>query len=165
MDKLFFYGEPMVLKCFFKILPMFCPILIGPLFYQGFHTKNGLNFPLAHGHRPVRPTRLGPSGLAFCFYPLQLPLHPIWFVVFLWKGANWGDDQINPNGSMFLGRQMRYRRERWQIQAKMTIVNTEWTVTQSIWWRSELYSWRWRRPLDDGLWSMRPSGLQRSDKL
>ena len=44
-------------------------------------------------------------------------------------------------------------------------VNTEWTVSQSIRWRSELYSWRWRGSLDDGLWSMRPSGVQRSDKL
>ena len=66
---------------------------------------------------------------------------------------------------MFMGRWMRYRRERWQIQAKMTIVSIEWTVTQSIQWRSKLYSWRWRGPLDDGLWSMRTSGLQKSDKL
>ena len=44
-------------------------------------------------------------------------------------------------------------------------VNTEWTVSQSTRWRSELYSWRWRGSLDDGLWSMRPSGVQRSDKL
>ena len=76
VDKLFFCGEPMVLRCFFKIFPMLCLILIGPLFYQGFHTKDGLDFPLAHGHRPVKPTRLDPLGLAFCFYPLQLPPSP-----------------------------------------------------------------------------------------
>ena len=71
VDKLFFHGEPMALRCFFKNLPMFCLILIGPLFYQGFYTKDRLDFPLAYGHRSVRPTRLGPSGLVFCFYPLQ----------------------------------------------------------------------------------------------
>ena len=71
VDKLFFREESMVLRCFSKILLMLCPILIGPLFYQGFHSKDGLDFLLAHGHRPVKPTRLGPSGLAFCFYPLQ----------------------------------------------------------------------------------------------
>ena len=74
VDKLFFREESMVLRCFFKILPMLCLILIGPLFHQGFHTKDGLDFPLAHGHRPVRPTRLGLSGLAFCFYPLQIDI-------------------------------------------------------------------------------------------
>ena len=73
VDKLFFCEESMVLRCFFKILPMICPILIGPLFHQGFHIKDGLDFPLAHGHRSVRPTRLGLLGLAFYFYPLQLP--------------------------------------------------------------------------------------------
>ena len=36
---------------------MLCPILIGPLFYQGFHTRDGLDFLLAHGHGPVRPVR------------------------------------------------------------------------------------------------------------
>ena len=40
----------------------------------------------------------------------------------------------------------------------MTTVNTEWTVSQST-------RWRWRGSLDDGLWSMRPSRVQRSDKL
>ena len=71
VDKLLFREESMVLRCFSKILPMLCPILIGPLFYQGFHTKDGLDFLLAHGYKPVRPTRLVPSGIAFCFYPLQ----------------------------------------------------------------------------------------------
>ena len=70
VDKLFFRGEPMALKCFFKNLPILCPIFIGPLFYQEFYTKDELDFPLAHGHRSVSPTRLGPSGLVFCFYPL-----------------------------------------------------------------------------------------------
>ena len=72
MDKSFFCGRSMVLRCSPKILPMLCPILIEPLFYQEFHTKDGLNFLLAHGHRPVRPTRLGPSGLIFYLYPLQI---------------------------------------------------------------------------------------------
>ena len=57
VDKLFIREESMVLRCFSKILPMLCPILIGPLFHQGFHTKDGLDFLLAHGHRPVRPVR------------------------------------------------------------------------------------------------------------
>ena len=73
VDKLFFREESMVLRCSSKILSMLCPILIGPLFHQGFHIRDGLDFLLAHGHRPVRPTRLGPSGLAFCFYPLHPP--------------------------------------------------------------------------------------------
>ena len=90
VDKLFFIGEPMVLRCFFEILPMLCPILIGPLFYQGFHTKDGLDFPLAHGHRPVRPTRLGPSGLAFCFYPLKLPPSPHLIRRFFVEGGQLG---------------------------------------------------------------------------
>ena len=88
VDKLFFREESMVLRCSPKILPMLCLILIGPLFYHGFHTKDGLNFLLAHGHRPVRPTRLGPSGFAFYFYPLQLPLSPHLVRRFLCKGAN-----------------------------------------------------------------------------
>ena len=103
VDKLFFREESMVLRCSPKILPMLCPILIGPLFYHGFHTKDGLDFLLAHGHRPVRPTRLGPSGLAFCFYPLQLPPSPHLVRRFLCKGANWGDGQSNIDGSMFMG--------------------------------------------------------------
>ena len=71
VDKLFFREGSMVLRCFSKILPMLCPIFIGPLFHQGFHTKDGLDFSLTHGHRPVRPTRLDPSGLALCIYSLQ----------------------------------------------------------------------------------------------
>ena len=71
VDKLFFRREPMDLRCFFKNLPILCPIPIGLLFYQGFYTKDRLDFPSAHGYRSVRPTRLGLSGLVFCFYPLQ----------------------------------------------------------------------------------------------
>ena len=112
VDKLFFRGEPVTLRWFFKNLPMLCPILIGPLFYQGFYTKDGLDFPLAHGHRSVRPTRLGPLGLIFCFYPFQLPPSPYLVRRFLRKGANWGDGQINADGSMFMGRRMRYKHER-----------------------------------------------------
>ena len=58
MDKLFFVTSPRSLRCSSKIFPMLCPILIGPLFHQGFHTKDGLNFLLAHGHGPVRPRLL-----------------------------------------------------------------------------------------------------------
>ena len=112
VDKLFFRGEPMALRCFFKNLPMLCPILIVPLFYQGFYTKDGLDFPLAHGHRSVRPICLGPSGLVFCFYPLQLPPSPHLVRRFLLKGADWGDGQINADDSMFMGRRMRYKHER-----------------------------------------------------
>ena len=82
---------------------MLCPIPIGPLFYQGFYTKDGLDFPLAYGHRSVRPTHLGPSGFVFYFYPLQLPLSPHLARRFLRKGANWGDGQINHDGLMFMG--------------------------------------------------------------
>ena len=70
VDKLLFHGELFVLRCSFKNLPMLYPILIGSLFYEGFYAKDGLDFPLAHGHRSVRPTRLGPI---FCFYHLHLP--------------------------------------------------------------------------------------------
>ena len=95
VDKLFFRGELFALRCSFKNLPMLCPILIGFLFYEGFYTKDGLDFPLAHGHRFVRPTRLGPSGLVFCFYPLPLPPSPYLVCRYLRKGINWGDGQIN----------------------------------------------------------------------
>ena len=47
VDKLFLCEEPMTLRHFFKNLLMFCHILIGPLLHQGFHTKDGLVFPLA----------------------------------------------------------------------------------------------------------------------
>ena len=90
VDKLFFREESMVLRCFSRIFPMLCPILIGPLFYQRFHTKDRLNFLLAHGHRPVRPTRLGPSSLAFCFYPLQLPPSPHLIHRFFVQGGQLG---------------------------------------------------------------------------
>ena len=92
VDKLFLRGELFVLRCSFKNLPMLCPILIESVFYEGFNTKDGLDFPLAHGHRSVRPTRLGPI---FYFYPLQLPPSPHLVCRYLQKGINWGDDQIN----------------------------------------------------------------------
>ena len=72
VDKLFFRGELFALRCSFKNLPMLCPILIGSLFYEGFYAKDELDFPLAHGHRSIRSTRLGPLGLIFCFYPIQV---------------------------------------------------------------------------------------------
>ena len=68
VDKLFFCGELFALRCSFKNLPMLYPILIGSLFYEVFYTKDGLDFPFAHGYRSVRPTRLGLAGLVFCFY-------------------------------------------------------------------------------------------------
>ena len=71
VDKSFFRGELFVLRCSFKNLPMLRPIVIGSLFYEGFYAKDGLDFPLAHGHRSVRPTRLGLLGPICCFYPLQ----------------------------------------------------------------------------------------------
>ena len=95
VDKLLFRGELFALRCSFKNLPMFCPILIGSLFYEGFYAKDGLGFPLAHRHRSVRPTRLGPLGPIFCFYPLQLPPSPHLVRRHMRKGINWGDGQIN----------------------------------------------------------------------
>ena len=32
---------------------MLCPVHTGPSLHQGFHTKNGLDFLLAHGYGPV----------------------------------------------------------------------------------------------------------------
>ena len=77
VDKLLFRGELFALRCSFKNLQMLCPILIGSLFYEGFYAKDRLDFPWAYGHRSVRPTRLGPSGLIFCFILFSCPLHPI----------------------------------------------------------------------------------------
>ena len=71
VDKLFFRGELFALRCSFTNLPILCHILIGFLFYEGFYTKDGLDFPLAHGHRFTRPTSLGPPGPVFGFYSLQ----------------------------------------------------------------------------------------------
>ena len=67
VDKLSFVKSPRSLRRSFKIFPMLCPILIGHLFHQGFHTNDGLDFLSAHGHGPVRPVRprllfLSPSG-------------------------------------------------------------------------------------------------------
>ena len=88
VDKSFLRGELFVLRCSFKNLLMLRPILIGSLSYEGFYAKDGLDFPLAHGHRSVRPTRLGPSGPVFCFYPLQLPPSPHLVRHYLQKGIN-----------------------------------------------------------------------------
>ena len=55
VDKLSFIKSPPSLRCSSKIFPMLCLILIGPLFHQGFHTKDGLDFLSAHG--PVRRVR------------------------------------------------------------------------------------------------------------
>ena len=74
VDKLFLRGELFVLRCSFKNLLILCHILIGPLFHEVFYTKDGLDFSLAHEYRSVRPTRLGPLGLVFCFYPLQISI-------------------------------------------------------------------------------------------
>ena len=57
VDKLSFVKSPRSLRCSFKIFPMLCPILIGPLFHQGFHTNVRLDFLSAHGHGTVRPVR------------------------------------------------------------------------------------------------------------
>ena len=80
---------------------MFCPIYINPLFHQGFHSRDGLDFLSAHGHEPVRPVRphllfLSPSAAPFT------PFDPL----LLRKGVNWGDGQNNPDGSMFMGRRI-----------------------------------------------------------
>ena len=160
MDKLSFVKSSRSLRCSFKIFSMLCPILIGPLFHQGFCTNDGLDFLSAHEHGPVRPVR--PHSPVFI--PFSCPLHPIWSVTFA-QGGQLGWRLKQSWRFDVHGATDRNIHRRWQIQAKMTIVSIEWTVTQSIQWRSKLYSWRWRGPLDDGLWSMRPSGLQRSDKL
>ena len=94
VDKLF-HGELFALRCSFKNLLILCPILVGFLFHEVFYTKDGLDFSLAHGYRFVRPTRPGPLGLVFCFYPLQLPPSPHLVRRYLQKGTNWGDGQIN----------------------------------------------------------------------
>ena len=57
VDKLFIVKSPRSLRCSPNIFPMFCPIHINPLFHQGFHSRDGLDFLLAHGHGPVRPVR------------------------------------------------------------------------------------------------------------
>ena len=57
VDKLSFVKSPQSLRRSFKIFPILCPILIGPLFHQGFHINDGLDFLSAHGHGLVRPVR------------------------------------------------------------------------------------------------------------
>ena len=98
VDKLSFVKSPRSLRCSFKIFPILCPILIGPLFHQGFHINDGLDFLSAHGHGPVRPRLLFLSSSATPFTPFDLSL--------LCKGVNWGDSQNNPDGSMFMGRRI-----------------------------------------------------------
>ena len=118
VDKLFFCGELFALRCSFKNLPMLCPTLVGSLFHEGFYAKDGLDFPLAHGHRSVRPTCLGSSGLIFCFHPLQLPPSPHLVRCHLWKRINWGDGQINSCWGFYgHGFTVEIRHERWQILA------------------------------------------------
>ena len=95
VDKLFFRGELFALRCSFMNLPMLCPIFIGSLFYEGFYTKDGLDFPLAHGYRFASPTSLGPPGPIFGFYSLQLPPSPHLVCRYLRKGIKWGDSQTD----------------------------------------------------------------------
>ena len=57
VDKLFIVKSPRSLRCSSNIFPILCPIHTGPSFHQGFHTRNGLDFLLAHGHGPVGPVR------------------------------------------------------------------------------------------------------------
>ena len=87
VDKLFFRGELFALRCSFTNLPMLCPIFIGSLFYEGFYTKDGLDFPLAHGHRSARPTRLARQALSSVFILFSCPLHPIWFIAICGRGS------------------------------------------------------------------------------
>ena len=74
VDKLFIVKSQQSLRCSSHIFPMLRPIHIGPLFHQGFHTRDGLDFLLAHGHGPVRPVRphlLFLSSLAAPFTPFD----------------------------------------------------------------------------------------------
>ena len=57
VDKLSFVKSPRSLRRSFKIFPVLCPILIGPLFHHRFHTNDELDFLSAHGHGPVRPVK------------------------------------------------------------------------------------------------------------
>ena len=86
VDKLFLRGELFVLRCSFKNLPIFGPILIESLFYVVFYTRDVLDFSLAHGYRSVRPICLGPLGLVFVFILFSCPLHPIWSVTICGMG-------------------------------------------------------------------------------
>ena len=155
VDKLFLRGELFVLRCSFKNLPMLCPILIGSLFYEVFYTKDGLDFPLAHGYKSVRPTRLGPSGLVFCFYPLQLPPSPHLVRHYLRKGINWGDGQIN-SCWWFYVHGLTVEIQTWTVTNfsldddfkcwvdgviinKVTVWNLQRTVTKILGWRFEEY--------------------------
>ena len=98
VDKLSFVKSPQSLSRSFKIFPMLCPILIEPLFHQGFHTNDGPDFLSAHRHGPVRPRLLFLSPSAAPFTPFDPSL--------LCKGINWGDRQNNLDGLMFMGRRI-----------------------------------------------------------
>ena len=151
MDKLFLRGELLALRCSFKNLPILYPVLIGSLFHEVFYTKDGLYFPLAHRYRSVRPTRLGLSGLIFCFYPLQLAPSPHLARRYLRKGINWGDGQINPCWRFYVhGLTVEIRMwtatnfsldddgKCWVdgvIINKVTVWNLQWTMTWNLGWR------------------------------
>ena len=79
VDKLFIVKSPRSLRCSPNIFPMFCPIHINPLFHQGFHSRDGLDFLLAHGHGPVRPVR--PHS------PVFIPFRYIYSVCLDWDAS------------------------------------------------------------------------------
>ena len=155
VDKLFFRRELFALRCSFKNLPMLCPILIGSLFYEVFYANDGLDFPLAHGYKSVKPTRLGLSGLVFCFYPFQLPPSPHLVRRYLRKGINWGDGQINLCSRFYVhGLTVEIQTRTvtnfsldddckcWVdsvIINKLTVWNLQRTVTRILGWRFEEY--------------------------
>ena len=130
MDKLFFHGELFALRCSFMNLPMLCPIFIGSLFYEGFYTKDGLDFPLAHGYRFARPTSLGPPVPIFGFYSLQLPPSPHLVHRYLRKGIKWGDGQIDSCWRIYVHGLMDEIPTRTVINFSLDDdVNTEWMVS------------------------------------
>ena len=69
----------------------------GPSFYQGLHTKNGLDLLW-----PMDMDLLGSPGLISYFILFSCPFHPIWSVAFV-QTVNWGDGQKSHDGSMFMG--------------------------------------------------------------
>ena len=99
VDKLSFVKSPRSLRCSFKIFPMLCPILIGPLFHQGFHTNVRLDFLSAHGHGTVRPVRprllfLFPSEIILIRISITFNLrnftsHQLFFFFFLQRLELW----------------------------------------------------------------------------
>ena len=101
VDKLSFVKSLRSLRRSFKIFPVLCLILIGPLFHQGFHTNDGPDFLSAHRHGPVRPVRPRLLFLSLLVTPFT-PFDPS----LLCKGVNWGDRQNNLDGLMFMGRRI-----------------------------------------------------------